>query len=154
MSLQYIRLKHDKIALQWNLKKVKLLHEFSVGGGRLVCKLQSNAGPVILKGYPITESEESILGNVYALAFLGNQKGLAPKLLYLPNGDSLYKDNRFYYCMMEYVDGRDAQETAADEFLLGGVAATLHSMEGYTRACPFDVNEDIRLCKTFYTNIH
>lgn len=139
-----------KLVLKWSLDKVELLHEFPVGGGRLVYKLQSDIGPIILKGYPIKEDENSILGNVYALDYLGNQKGLAPKLIYLPNGDSLYKDNKYYYCLMEYVEGRETEETVGDEFLLGRVAATLHNFDDYKYNCTFDVNEDIKLCKSFY----
>ena len=53
---------------------------------RLVYKIKTDSGLFVLKGYPYETPEATIWSNVQAHLFLGNEKGLAPRIYPLKNG--------------------------------------------------------------------
>ena len=58
----------------------------------------------------------------------GNAKKLAPSLIYLSDGRTYLKEELHYYYVMEFVQGRELQETEEDEFKLGQATAKLHEL--------------------------
>lgn len=137
---------------KWGFADIEILHQFEVGGGRIVYKVKTEKNFIIIKGQPINVQESSVISTIRAHEYLGNMKGLAPKLNYLVDGSALYKDTEYYYFVMEFINGRHVQETVEDEFLLGQAAARLHSLTDYSYRCPFNVNDDIKLFKGWYLN--
>ena len=66
----------------WGLPDASLSAVFHEKTERRVYMLTSGSGKYILKGIPDTKDEQVIAGNVSTHEFLGNKKGIAPKLLY------------------------------------------------------------------------
>lgn len=142
MELIYRALKH------WGFHKSEIINSYNVHGKRIVCKVATENGEIILKGIPDDYVEERVvIGNTKAHEYLGTLKGIAPKLIYLPDGNSYIKDEQYYFYVMEYVSGRQLQETVEDEFILGQAAAKLHGFTDYNCFCSFDSE---KLKKVFY----
>lgn len=98
-----------------------------------------------MKGLPEDTKEETVIGNTKAHAYLGNQLGLAPKLIYLPDGRSYFEEGSLYYYLLEFISGRQLQETVEDEFLLGQAAHRLHTLTGFDNPCSFNSEEQKRV---------
>jgi Ser/Thr protein kinase RdoA (MazF antagonist) len=137
---------------KWGFADVEILHQFDVGGGRIVFKVKTEKSIIIIKGQPINVQESSIVSTIRAHEYLGNMKGIAPKLYYLVDGSAFYKDTEYYFFVMEFINGRQVQDTVDDEFLLGQAAARLHSLTDYNYHCPFNINDDIKQFKDWYVN--
>ncbi|MDE6875354.1 MAG: aminoglycoside phosphotransferase family protein [Lachnospiraceae bacterium] len=111
----------------WGLPDASLSAVFHEKTERRVYMLTSGSGKYILKGIPDTKDEQVIAGNVSTHEFLGNKKGIAPKLLYTADQKRYIRTGGFYYYMMECIDGRQLAETPQDEYDLGCLARLLHS---------------------------
>ena len=140
------------ILLNWGMQDAVVLKQYETQGGRIVCKVQTHAGLVILKGQPIAVPKEQIISDISAYEFLGNRRRMAPKVYYRPGGTALWEDGAYRYCVMEFIDGRQAEETAEDERLLGMATAALHKLTGYARPCLFHVGENLRQFQTWYAD--
>lgn len=141
----------SKILGNWGITYSSILQQFNPGGGRIVCKIQTEIGIVILKGQPADSKEEFIVGNIHAHEFLGNLHNMAPKLYYRPDGTAIWKDDDHYYYLMEFITGRQAQETVDDERLLGEASAKLHQLTGYCEQSTFDVKNIIKQVKGWFS---
>lgn len=53
---------------------------------------------------------------------------------------------------MEFVKGRDLQETESDEFILGKATAKLHEIKDYDRKCSFHSEEQKKIYKEWFTD--
>lgn len=140
-----------KILNNWGILSAEILQQFGVGGSRCVYKIQTEIGTIILKGQPIDSKEEFILGNIHAHEFLGNMYHMAPKIYYRPDGTAFWKNDDHYYYLMEFIEGRQAQETIKDEKLLGVASAKLHQLPGYLEHSTFDVNATIEKVKQWFS---
>jgi len=134
----------------WGIGSVTGLVPYETGGGRIVYRFAEAGGRFILKGYPVSFEEASITSNARALAYLGNQKKMAPALRLLPDGGMMFCDEMYRYMLMKYVEGRDMEETEADWKLLGTAAAILHGLTDYPHPSPIDTIEDIRQMRGMY----
>ncbi len=67
---------------------------------------------------------------------LENGMGIAPKLIYTVDGKRYIRADGFYYYMMEYIDGRQLEETPQDEYDLGRLAYLLHSLREKDASVP------------------
>lgn len=76
----------------------------------------------LLKGIPQEKPESVIRGNVTAHQFLGNEKGMAPRILAMKNGDYYVKENGFWFYLLEFIEGRMMEATVENEYLLGKLA--------------------------------
>lgn len=128
----------NKVLKNWGFEKTEEINNYCVDGRRIVCKANTNNGEIILKGIPDDTDEKIVLSNTKAHEYLGNLKGLAPGLIYLPDGKAYIKEEQYYFYVMEYVSGRQLQETAEDEFVLGQAVAKLHELTDYNYSCSFD----------------
>lgn len=63
--------------------------------------------------------------------YLGNEKGLAPRLCYTTDGKRYIHSEGFYFYMMEYIEGGQLAEMPKDEYDLGQLARKLHSLRDY-----------------------
>lgn len=79
----------------WGLPDASLSAVFHEKTERRVYMLTSGSGKYILKGIPDTKDEQVIAGNVSTHEFLGNKKGIAPKLFVYGGPKTLYPDGRF-----------------------------------------------------------
>lgn len=132
-----------KILCNWGITQANTLQQFGKAGGRVVFKVQTEIGIVILKGQPADSKEEFINGNIHAHEFLGNLHHMAPKIYYRPDGTAFWKSDDNYYYMMEFITGRQAQETIDDERLLGEASAKLHQLSGYNKQSTISVKTTI-----------
>ena len=73
--------------------------------------------------------------------FLGNDKGLAPRVYPLKNGGYYLRDQEYWFYLMEFIEGRQMEETPEDEYRLGEAAKKLHALQGYSLKSPEDQGE-------------
>jgi Ser/Thr protein kinase RdoA (MazF antagonist) len=130
------------ISKNWGFKKSIIISKYNVSGGRVVYKVSTECGDVIIKGIPIEIKEEIVTENIKAHEYLGNAKKLAPSLIYLSDGRTYLKEELHYYYIMEYVQGRQLQETEEDELILGQAAAKLHQLTDYNGNCSFNSEDE------------
>ena len=140
----------DKVQIQavlrhWELRDPcieKQLHEDSP---RLILIIRTDSGRFVLKGFPRTMPETTIRGNVQAHLFLGNEKGLAPRIYPMKEGGYYLRDREYWFYLMEFIEGRQMEETPEDEYRLGRAARELHALQGYSQGSPEDQSK-----KRFY----
>lgn len=120
----------------------KQLHEDSP---RLILIVRADSGRFVLKGFPCTMPEKTIRGNVQAHLFLGNEKGLAPRIYPMKEGGYYLRDREYWFYLMEFIEGRQMEETPEDEYRLGRAARELHALQGYSQGSPEDQSK-----KRFY----
>lgn len=120
----------------------KQLHEDSP---RLILIIRTDSGRFVLKGFPCTMPEKTIRGNVQAHLFLGNEKGLAPRIYPMKEGGYYLRDREYWFYLMEFIEGRQMEETPEDEYRLGRAARELHALQGYSQGSPEDQSK-----KRFY----
>lgn len=142
--------KVNDILTNWGITNTEFIQQFNVGGYRLVYQVKTEIGIIILKGQPISLDENAIMNNISAQEYLGNKHNLAPHIYYRPDGSAIWKNDEYYYYVMDFIDGRNVQETIEDEWLLGEAAAKMHTLTGYDIPCSFDINEDIQQMKSRY----
>ena len=140
----------DKVQIQavlkhWELRDPcieKQLHEDSP---RLILIIRTDSGRFVLKGFPCTMQETTIRGNVQAHLFLGNEKGLAPRIYPMKEGRYYLRDREYWFYLIEFIEGRQMEETPEDEYRLGQAARELHALQGYSQGSPEDQSK-----KRFY----
>ncbi|MDF2589106.1 MAG: hypothetical protein K0S41_2947 [Anaerocolumna sp.] len=137
----------------WGFTNCDIIHRFDVSGSRLVERIRTENGDIILKGIPTNTDEKIIIGNTNAHLYLGNQKGLAPKLILLPDGNTYIKENGYYFYVMEFVSGRQLQETPEDEYLLGQATKKLHELTDYENLCSFDCETEKKVFYEWFQNL-
>ena len=127
----------DCVPDNWELENPCIEEQLKDEPVRPVFKIKTDSGRYILKGFSCEMPESTIAGNVRAHLFLGNEKGLAPRIIPAKTGKYYVCDNEYWFYLMEFIEGRQIQETPDDEFLLGKVARQLHELEGYSEKSPF-----------------
>ena len=140
-----------KVLKNWGIRDSEILHQFDVGGKRIVYKICTEIGEVILKGIPTETQEKIIIGYTKAHEYLGNQKGLAPKLIYLSDGNAYLKEEQYYFYLMEFVSGRQLEETVEDEFLLGQAAEKLHQLTDFIYLCSFNSEQQKKIFHDWFS---
>jgi serine/threonine protein kinase len=145
MELENIILKN------WGFKKSEIVNKYNAKGGRVVCKVSTECGDVIIKGIPTDIKEEIVIANTKAHEYLGNTKKLAPRLIYLSDGRAYLKEESYYYYVMEFVQGRQLQETEEDELLLGQATAKLHELADYNCCCSFNSENQKKIYRGWFS---
>lgn len=74
-----------EILTYWGFSDAEIVKHFHPDSPRIVAKIRNENTYYILKGIPDTRDgesrgEQTIRGNVLAHQFLGNQKGIAPRI--------------------------------------------------------------------------
>ena len=122
----------------WELRNPCTEERLNGKAPRMVYKIKTDSGQFVLKGYPNDTPEETINSNVQAHLFLGNEKGLAPRVYPLKNGGYYLRDQEYWFYLMEFIEGRQMEETPEDEYRLGEAAKKLHALQGYSLKSPED----------------
>ncbi len=138
------------IMKHWGYDHCKIENRFHQESSRLIYLIsRSQEQRFILKGLPDSISETVIKGNVLAHEYLGNGKGIAPKIYYLLDGKSYLHIDDYHFYLIEYIEGRMLEETVEDEDALGKLARELHSYKDYTYPTGLTCNK-----AKFYTWFH
>lgn len=132
----------QEILKHWDLSNPYLETCLKEDDGRSILKIIDDSGSYILKAFSSNVLEATINSNVQAHLFLGNEKGLAPKLYPLKTGEYyICIQDRWYY-LMEYIEGRQMEETTEDEYKIGQATRELHDLNGYSSKSPFDQSKE------------
>ncbi len=122
-DIKYINI--QEIMVYWGFSEVRVVKRFHPDSPRIVVKVSAGGKKYILKGIPDdrdgeSRGEQTIRGNTTAHCFLGNQKGIAPRIFRLKGGKPAYyvKKDGYWFYLLEWVEGRPMQDTPEDEFLL------------------------------------
>lgn len=116
----------------WELPGAELLEQFRKDSPRLIFKIKAEEDFYILKGIPEEKPENVIIGNVEAHRFLGNEKGIAPRIFAARDGSFYVKEGGFWFYLLEFIDGQTPEASVENEELLGRLARQYHSYAGYT----------------------
>lgn len=122
-----------KIALQhWDLQSVEILEQLHENSPRLIFKVKAHDRCYILKGIPDTIPESTIIGNVSAYKYLGNEKEIAPCIFPAKSGEFYIWEDGFWLMLMEYIEGEPMGNCCEEEYRLGQIVRQLHSYKEYT----------------------
>lgn len=121
----------EKVLAHYGITDFTVKERYHEEGPRIMCRIETGNHNFFLKGLPGEKMEQTVRGNVLAHEYLGNQKHMAPEIIYTSDGHSYIAAEDHWFYMMEYIDGKNLEENAADEYALGQLAAKLHSIRGY-----------------------
>ncbi len=121
----------ENILKQWGFSRIEILEQFHKDSPRLLYRIKADKQLYLLKGIPQEKPESVIRGNVTAHQFLGNEKGMAPRILAMENGDYYVKENGFWFYLLEFIEGRMMEATVENEYLLGKLARQYHAFTQY-----------------------
>ncbi len=121
----------ENILKQWGFSRIEILEQFHKDSPRLLYQIKADKQLYLLKGIPQEKPESVIRGNVTAHQFLGNEKGMAPRILAMENGDYYVKENGFWFYLLEFIEGRMMEATVENEYLLGKLARQYHAFTQY-----------------------
>lgn len=130
----------EEILQDYGFSDIKLLKRFHPDRERLICKMSADGRLLLLRGLLETTPVAVIEGNTSAHEYLGNQKRLAPRIIYMPDGAGYTKKKGYWFYVLEYVEGEHLEENETDERELGRVLRTLHTFSDYTY--PSGLSED------------
>lgn len=120
---------------QWGFSAIEIIQQFHEESTRLTFHVVADGNDLLVKGLPEEKTEEVIKGNTLAQEYLGNQKGLAPKLVYAPGGEAYIKLDDYWFYVLEWIEGANLEETPQDEYDLAVLAKKLHSFCDYEYPC-------------------
>ena len=129
----------------WELRNPCTEEQLNGKPPRLVYKIKTDSGQFVLKGFPCKTPETTISSNVQAHLFLGNDYNLAPRLYRLKDGRYYFCEQGYWFYLMEFIEGRQMEETPKDAYMIGQAARKLHSLKDYSRKTPDDQSK-----KRFY----
>lgn len=122
----------EKVLKHWKFGSAEVVERFREDSPRVICKIRAENQFFILKGIPDEKPECVIRGNVAAHRFLGNEKGMAPRVFAAGNGDLYVRENGFWFYLLEYIDGQLMKPSVENEYRLGKFARQYHSFTEYT----------------------
>lgn len=120
----------------WELDSPEIGEQFNKGSPRLIFRIRTGTQDYLLKGLPCSIPETTVMSNVQAHRFLGNQNGMAPKIYPTKTGEFYVRHAEYWFYLMEFIGGRKMEETPEDAFLLGAAAKKLHALQGYALKSP------------------
>ena len=121
----------ENILTHWRLDNPRIGDRYHKDSERLIYKIETSSGDYLLKGFPGEKPETTIQGNVNAHLFLGNENGMAPTLYTTKDGVYYIKEQDYWFYLMEFIDGRQMEETPEDAFKLGWATRKMHLLQGY-----------------------
>ena len=120
----------------WELDNPEIKERFNDNSPRLIFRIHTCSQDYVLKGQPCSISEDTVKSNVSAHLFLGNKNGMAPKLYPTKTGEFYISDQGYWFYLMEFIEGRQMEETPEDEYKIGQAARKLHALQGYDIKSP------------------
>lgn len=116
----------------WGITDFTVKERYHENTERIMCRIEAEGRSYFLKGLPREKGEETVRGNVLAHEYLGNREHMAPAILFTGDGRGYLAEGDYWFYLMEFIAGRNLQETEEDEYALGQLAARLHGISGYT----------------------
>ena len=132
----------ERVLAHWDLEAPGIGEQFNKDSGRPIYKVTAKSGGYLLKGLPSGTPEAVIQGNVQAHLFLGNEHGLAPVLYPTKSGDRYVNDMGYRFYLMEFIAGRQMEETPEDEYKLGQATRKMHLLQGYNVKSPLTQSKE------------
>ncbi len=126
----------ETVLKNWELDNPEIGERFNDNSPRLIFRIHTCSQDYVLKGQPCSISEDTVKSNVSAHLFLGNKNGMAPKLYPTKIGEFYISDQGYWFYLMEFIDGRQMEETPEDEYKIGQAARKLHALQGYDTKSP------------------
>ncbi len=130
----------DKVLVRYGIADYTIKERYHEDTDRIICRVETGSHTFFLKGLSGDKKEQTIRGNVLAHEYLGNQKHMAPEIVYTGDGCGYIAVDGQWFYMMEYIEGKKLEENAADEYALGQLTAKLHGIRGY--GYPTGLNQD------------
>ncbi len=130
----------DKVLVRYGIADYTIKERYHEDTDRIICRVETGSHTFFLKGLSGDKKEQTIRGNVLAHEYLGNQKHMAPEIVYTGDGCGYIAVDGQWFYMMEYIEGKNLEENAADEYALGQLTAKLHGIRGY--GYPTGLNQD------------
>ncbi len=130
----------DKVLVRYGIADYTIKERYHEDTDRITCRVETGSHTFFLKGLSGDKKEQTIRGNVLAHEYLGNQKHMAPEIVYTGDGCGYIAVDGQWFYMMEYIEGKNLEENAADEYALGQLTAKLHGIRGY--GYPTGLNQD------------
>lgn len=115
----------------WGFEDIRIMEQFHEESTRLTYHVLADGKQLLIKGLPDEKTENVIKGNTLAQEYLGNQKGLAPRLIHTLDGASYIKQEDYWFYVLEWIEGENLKETPEDEYDLAVLARELHSLKDY-----------------------
>ena len=81
----------------WAFEDICIMEQFHEESTRLTYHVLADGKQLLIKGLPDEKTENVIKGNTLAHEYLGNQKGLAPKLIHTLDGASYIKQEDYWF---------------------------------------------------------
>ncbi len=122
----------------WELRDPRIEWQREGDSPRPIIRIGTDSGRFILKGFPREIPETTVISNIRAHLFLGNEKGLAPRLFPLRTGEYHIEEMGYRFYLMEFIRGRQMRETAEDEYRLGKAAREMHALRRFGLKSPVD----------------
>ena len=126
----------ETVLENWELDNPEIKERFNDNSPRLIFRIHTCSQDYVLKGQPCSISEDTVKSNVSAHLFLGNKNGMAPKVYPTKTGEFYISDQGYWFYLMEFIDGRQMEETPEDEYKIGQAARKLHALQGYDIKSP------------------
>ena len=120
----------------WELSNPRPETQLHENTTRQIFTIQTDSGRFVLKGFPDDIPESTVQSNVRAHLFLGNEKGLAPRIYPARTGEYYVCNQGYRFYLMEYIEGRPMEETPEDAYRIGQAARKLHDLKGYSVKSP------------------
>ncbi len=120
----------------WKLSNPRPETQLHENTTRQIFVIRTDSGRYVLKGFPEDIPESTVQSNVQAHLFLGNEKGLAPRIYPARTGEYYVCNQGYRFYLMEYIEGRPMEETPEDEYRIGQAARKLHDLKGYSVKSP------------------
>ena len=120
----------------WKLSNPRPETQLHENTTRQIFVIRTESGRDVLKGFPDDIPETTVQCNVRAHLFLGNEKGLAPRIYPARTGEYYVCNQGYRFYLMEYIEGRPMEETPEDEYRIGQAARKLHDLKGYSVKSP------------------
>jgi Ser/Thr protein kinase RdoA (MazF antagonist) len=129
----------------WSLTGITDITAVEAKGNREIRIVHSSEGVSVLKVFDPSLPEKQIGDYTRVLRFLQVSKhALAPALFPTTSGPLYIKHEQRFMYLMEYIAGRQLQETVEDEYALGRAAASLHRISSCPIKASIDVKDRIR----------
>lgn len=115
----------------WGFAEVRVIEQFHEESTRRTYHVIADGRQLLVKRLTDEKTENVIKGNTLAHEYLGNQKGLAPKLIHTLDGVSYIKKEDYWFYVLEWIEGENLRETPEDEYDLAVLARNLHELKDY-----------------------
>ena len=118
----------DFVPEYWPLQKPVTIEQINEDSIRRLFRITTGTQQYVLKGFPGETAETTIKSNASAHLFLGNENGMAPAIYPTRTGEYYVRQQGYWFYLMEFIEGRQMEETVDDEYKIGCLARKLHDL--------------------------